>query len=61
MGIGTRFDHRHAAGVTRYRVARRHRDCGYFECVAVEGVEGTHHFLGSIGIFAGRDIERMVA
>ena len=59
--IGLEFNERHGAGVTRYRVNQRHRDAGYFECVAVDGVEGTHHFLGSIQVFSRRDIESKVA
>ncbi len=41
----------HAAGITRYTVRAAHRDAGYYECVAIEGIEGTHHFLGAIQIF----------
>lgn len=58
--IGLEFNERHGAGVTRYRVNRAHRDAGYFECVAVDGVEGTHHFLGSIQVFSRQDIESKV-
>jgi len=43
--IGQLFNLRHAAGVTRYLVQSRHRDAGYYECVALRGVEGTHHFV----------------
>lgn len=50
--LGQRFDHRHAAGVTRFQVDRAHRDAGYYECVAVRGVEGSHHFVGAIEIFS---------
>lgn len=58
--IGHIFDLRHAAGITRYRVMREHRDYGYFECVAVGAISGTHHFIGSIQIFSRSDIqERM--
>ena len=53
----TVFNHRHAAGVTQYRVVRPHRDCGYFECVSVGGVEGSHHFPGSIQIFSRAAIQ----
>ena len=60
MHAGTLFDHRHAAGVTQFRVARPHRDCGFFECVAHKAVEGTPHFLGSIQIFSRREIEGML-
>ena len=55
--IGETFDVHHAAGVTRYRVARPHRDAGYFECVAVAGLSGSHHFIGSIEIFSRDAIE----
>lgn len=55
--FGREFDHHHAAGVTRYRVLRGHRDSGYYECVAVMGVSGTHHFVGSIQVFSRTDIE----
>lgn len=58
--IGVEFDVRHGAGVTTYRVIRRHRDAGYFECEAVDGVFGSHHFLGSIQVFNRRDIEGLV-
>lgn len=54
--LGQRFNHRHAAGVTRYQVDREHRDSGYYECVAVRGVSGTHHFIGSIQVFSVIDI-----
>ena len=56
--VGTEFDYLHAAGTTRYRVSKRHRDCGYWECVSVEAVEGTHHFLGSINVFSTGEINR---
>lgn len=55
--LGQRFDHRHAAGVTRYQVDRQHRDAGYYECVAIRGVEGSHHFIGGIQVFSRQDIE----
>ena len=51
----------HAAGATRYRVARRHRDVGYFECIAIAAVRGTHHFLGSIQVFGRVAIEGHMA
>jgi hypothetical protein len=54
--IGTRFDHCHAAGVTRYQVDRPHRDAGYYECVAIRAVSGSHHFIGSIQVFSRADI-----
>lgn len=56
--LGQRFDHRHAAGVTRFHVDRQHRDAGYYECVAVRGVEGSHHFIGGIQVFSRADIEK---
>jgi hypothetical protein len=56
--LGARFNRTHAAGVTRYQVDREHRDFGYFECVAIRGVSGTHHFIGSIQVFSVADIER---
>lgn len=55
--LGQRFNIRHAAGVTRYQVDRAHREAGFFECVAIRGVEGTHHFVGSISVFSRQDIE----
>ena len=58
--LGERFNHRHAAGVTRYQVDRAHRHSGAFECVAVRGVEGTHHFIGSIQVFSRQEIERAI-
>lgn len=58
--LGQRFNHRHAAGVTRYQVDRAHRNAGYFECVAIRGVEGTHHFIGSIQVFSSADIEAAI-
>ena len=54
--LGQRFNHRHAAGVTRYQIDRAHRDAGYFECVAIRGVSGTHHFIGTIQVFSLADI-----
>ena len=54
--LGQRFNHSHAAGVTRYQVDRKHRDVGYYECVAVRCVEGTHTFLGGIQVFCRADI-----
>lgn len=56
--LGQRFNHRHAAGVTRFQVDRAHRDAGYYDCVAVRGVEGTHHFIGCIQVFSRVDIQR---
>ncbi len=56
--IGERFDHPHAAGVTRFQVDRAHRDAGYFECVAVRAVSGTHHFIGGICVFSRAEIEK---
>jgi hypothetical protein len=56
--LGQRFDIRHAAGVTRYQVDRAHRHSGSYECVAIRGVEGTHHFIGSIQVFSRQEIER---
>jgi hypothetical protein len=56
--LGQRFNVKHAAGVTRFQVNRAHRDAGYFECVAVRGVSGTHHFIGSIQVFSRSDIEQ---
>ena len=55
--LGQRFNRVHAAGVTRYQVDREHRDFGYFECVAIRGLSGTHHFIGSIQVFSRTDIE----
>lgn len=55
--VGSLFDHEHAAGVTRFKVVRRHRDAGYFECVAKEGVSGTHHFIGGVQVFSREAIE----
>lgn len=57
--VGKEFNYHHAAGITRYRVLRRHRDCGYWECVAIQAVEGTHHFLHSINIFATDKIKQL--
>lgn len=54
--LGERFDVRHAAGVTRYQVDRKHRDAGYYECVAIRGVDGTHHCIGAIQVFSRADI-----
>jgi len=59
--IDERFNHRHAAGVTRFRVDRRHRDAGYYECVAVRRIEGTHHFLGCVNVFSRAEIEAAIA
>lgn len=56
--LGQRFNHRHAAGVTRYQIDRPHRDAGYFECVAVRAVSGTHHFIGSVQVFSLADLWR---
>ena len=56
--LGQRFNHRHAAGVTRSQVDREHRDSGWFECVAIRGVSGTHHFIGSLQFFERAEIER---
>lgn len=56
--IGQRFNVTHAAGVTRYQVDRPHRDVGYFECVAIRGVSGTHHFVGGIQIMSEADIRK---
>lgn len=58
--LGQQFNWRHAAGVTRFQVVRRHRDAGYYECVAVRGVEGTHHFLGGIQVVSQSDIVFML-
>lgn len=55
--LGQRFNHRHAAGVTRYQVDRAHRHSGMFECVAIRAVEGTHHFIGSIQVFSRQEVE----
>ena len=55
--IGREFNWRHAAGITRFRVWMRHRDIGYFDCIAVRGVAGTHHFVGSIQTFSAADID----
>lgn len=55
--LGQRFNIRHAAGVTRYQVDRAHRHSGMFECVAIRGVEGTHHFVGSIQVFSRQEVE----
>lgn len=54
--LGQRFDHQHGAGVTRFQVDREHRTPGYYECVAVRGVSGTHHFVGSIQVFSRSEI-----
>lgn len=56
--LGVRFNLRHEAEVTRYQVDRAHRSAGYYECVAIRGVSGTHHFIGSIQVFSRADIER---
>jgi hypothetical protein len=58
--IGQRFNHRHAAGVTRYQIDREHRDIGYVECVAIRGVTGTHHFIGSIHVFSRIEVEQAI-
>lgn len=58
--VGERFNWQHAAGVTRFQVDRPHRDAGYFECVAVRGVSGAHHFIGSIQVFSRQEIERVL-
>lgn len=55
--IGTEFDYRHAAGTTRYRVDRQHRDAGYWECVATKAVSGTHTFIGGIDVFSTSEIK----
>ena len=55
--IGERFNHKHAAGITRYQVDRAHRHSGMFECVSIRGVEGTHHMVGSIQVFSRQEIE----
>lgn len=64
MLIGVEFKLKHGAGVTTYRVSGRHRDAGYFECVAVEFAPvppfKATDFLGQIEIFSRRDIEALV-
>lgn len=60
MKRGTLFNYRHAAGVTQYRVVRRHRDCGFFECVSHKGISGSHHFIGSIQVFERKQIEESI-
>lgn len=55
--IGEEFNYKHAAGVTRYRINAHHRDYGYFECVAVAAISGTHHMLGGIDVFSRAKIE----
>ena len=54
--LGQLFNHIHAGGVTRFQVDRRHRDAGYYECVAVRAVSGTHHFIGGINVFSRTEI-----
>lgn len=54
------FNVRHAAGVTRYRVDRHHRDAGYYECVTVRCVEGTHTTIGAIQVFSAADIRQLI-
>lgn len=50
--IGEEFAVHHAAGITLYRVDRKYRDAGYFECVSVRGISGSHHFIGAIDTFS---------
>lgn len=62
--IGVEFKEKHGAGVTTFRVVQRHRDAGFFECVAVDfepvvPFKATD-FLGQIQIFNRRDIESKV-
>lgn len=54
--IGLEFDLAHGGGTTRYQVRRRHRDAGYFECVATKAI-GTHQFVGSLQVFGQVEIE----
>lgn len=54
--LGQRFDYRHGGGVTRYVVDRKHRDAGYYECVAVRAVEGSHTTVGAIQVFSRASI-----
>lgn len=61
VNIGNEFKLEHAAGVTLFKVDRPHRDYGYFECVAVAGLSGTHHFIGSIQVLRVSDIERLMS
>ena len=61
MQIGQEFNVVHAAGITRYRIERRYRQWGYFECVGIQAVSGTHHFLGSLQIFSQAAIEEAIA
>lgn len=56
--LAREFDNVHAAGVTRYRVNRHHRDVGYYECVAIEAVSGTHTTIGAIEVFSTYWINR---
>lgn len=56
--LGRTFNFRHAAGVTEYRVVRPMRECGYWECVSVRGIEGTHHFVNGLQTFRNAEIEQ---
>lgn len=56
MLLGQRFNHQHGGGVTRYQVDRPHRTLGFYECVAVRAVSGSHHFIGSIQAFSKAEI-----
>lgn len=59
--IGQSFNLTHGGGITTYRVSRAHCDAGYFECVAVAAVSGSHHFLGGIEIMSRQTIESLIA
>lgn len=54
--LGQRFNYEHGGGVTRYQVDRAHRTAGFYECVAVRAISGSHHFIGSIQAFSRREI-----
>lgn len=54
---GEEFAVHHAAGITLYRVLRRHRDAGYWECQSIRGISGTHHQIGTLQIFGTTAIQ----
>jgi len=57
--IGTKFNHKHAAGITEFTVKRPHeRSAGYYICTQSKCVEGTHTELGAIWVVSGYNIER---
>ncbi len=53
------FTIRHGLGSSTYRVARHHRDAGYYECVEIDGP--LQQLIGGIEIFHGTFIERALA